>query len=498
MRNTLRMAKWLFTPLRETLIAGCALALVFMMPGQQAALAAEQAAPAKKVASAPPAKHSASAPASRDADRAELQRILDDLHDVIASLATAGSLSAEEVYYYQRELSQIYSDLDALSVRLDSGDYGPPYGWGPDNQGWPPAADDWLPYSAASMEVSPRYAQWKGWGDRSSIKLVNGGYGELTLIINSGYYTAEWTIRDAYRGEVETKVTSQEGGDVLLTVNDDDGQHQFRLDSGGLGEIYISGRESYQPPSSGHPGYYPGQPPAADAWLQYDAASMRVSPRDAQWKGWREGSSIELAYGDYGDVTLTINSGYYTAVWTIRDAYSGQVDTEITSQQGGDVLLTVNDDDGQHQFRLDSGGLGGINIRGREGYEAPPGHYSTTKTVSPAPGSGNEPGGLWYDAYLELVDAAQIGQSREMDWFIAQTDSGNYVNTELRKLGQRLIQPESTNMRDTIGVMSYVSGSERKKMAIPNPRMSPASFITLISKAYNMTQDGKSYSFTLD
>jgi hypothetical protein len=388
MRSMLRIAKWIFRPLTATTLVGCAEALALIVTGQHAALAAEPAAPAQKVAAGQPARLSNTAQESRDADRSELERILSDLHDVITNLATEGSMSAEQVYYYQRELASIYGDLDALSLRLDSADYGTRrdhgnyddqgnhYGWGNDEPGLPPAADTWQSYDDASLDVSPRSAQWNGWGERSSIDLKYGDYGELRLIINSGYYTADWTIRDAYNGKVDTKVTTQEGGGVLLTVNDDDGQHQFKLDSGGLGDIAIRGREGYRPST-----HAPGPPP---------------------------------------------------------------------------------------------------------------------KTVSPAPGTGDEQSGQWYDAYVELVDAGQLGQSRAMDGFSGQTDSGKYVNAVLRKLGERLEQPVSANMRDTIGVMSYFSGNERKKMAIPNPRMSPASFITLISKAYNMTQDGKSYSFALD
>jgi hypothetical protein len=68
---------------------------------------------------------------------------------------------------------------------------------------------------------------------------------------------------------------------------------------------------------------------------------------------------------------VTVNNIDYIATWKIKDAYSGKVEARVNPQRSGDVVLTVDDEHGQHEFLLKQGGLGQIMIRGREDYQAP-------------------------------------------------------------------------------------------------------------------------------
>lgn len=317
------------------------------------------------VAEVPAVKSTQAVPAPPGSNRNELVRIMDELQDLITILAMQDSLNGEELNNTQRELALIYRDLEALAARLE-GSAQPPA-----QAGLPAADDTWLPYEAASRRVSPADAQFKGWGERSLVEQEFGKSGELKLHIEGGYYTADWTIREAYRGEVNTRISSQQDGKILLTVADADGQHEFMLRDGGLGGLF--------------------------------------------YRGWAEAASAAPA-----------------------------------------------------------------------------------KTVSPVASSVSIQSTRWYGSYRELVAAGSLGQSREMEWLIDQTESGEYVSSELAELGERLNQLTGTAILERLGEMKYPSGNQTRFMEIPDPRANPASFIMLISKVFNLEQEGRNYSFKLD
>ena len=105
-------------------------------------------------------------------NRAELSRIMADLEDVISALNQERSLNAEEIDNYRHELALIYSDMDALSRRLDGmaltgGNHGGYNHGGYDT----PSSNDWQPYPYLKREIWPDNARFKSWDDSADIRV---------------------------------------------------------------------------------------------------------------------------------------------------------------------------------------------------------------------------------------------------------------------------------------------------------------------------------------
>jgi hypothetical protein len=173
------------------------------------------------------------------ADREELERISDDLQDVISMLAAEGALSSEETYSLQRELALIQRDLDALRDRLEHGT-----GSSGDGQG----AGDWQSYPYFKRDTWPSGRTFKSWHEFADVNFDFGEYGEIVLSIDNFDYATEITIQDAYNGRASVDTRTTNNGDVQLSVRDDEGEHEFLVQQGGLGELFIRGRKGYSPP----------------------------------------------------------------------------------------------------------------------------------------------------------------------------------------------------------------------------------------------------------
>ena len=177
------------------------------------------------------------ASASTYSPRQELDRIAENVQDLVTTLAIKDSLNGEELDNVRRELALVYRDLDALSKRLESGE-----------AGQPGDSATWQPYPYATREVWPEGKQWKSWHGFADVSFKLGQAGAIILSIDNFDYEAKWTIQNAYSGDVTARVNSTADGDVVLTVTDSDGQHEFLVQQGGLGELYIRGRKDYVPP----------------------------------------------------------------------------------------------------------------------------------------------------------------------------------------------------------------------------------------------------------
>lgn len=256
----------------------------------------------------------------------------------------------------------------------------------------------------------------------------------------------------------------------------------------------------------------PGRP---DQWMSYSDATLDVSPAKARFSGWIKGYSV---YSDFASrqsgITVLVNNVNYTAHWTIRNAYSGNVKVKATAEDNGDVLLKVHDELGEHWFRIANGGLGPLYVSAKGDYPdkstgplpdggkvapnkpLPDGGKSAPN--NPPGGQAEAPPGKWYQAYRDMVKAGQLGRSEAMEWFIDQANRYDYASDPLRNLGQACKQLEGEAALERVGRLMYYSAGEPKKMPIPDPRISPADFVHAVNKAYLLEQDGEWYEVSLD
>lgn len=189
------------------------------------------------VALLPPVAGNAQSAKSRASS--EMSRIMDDFEDIVLQLQYESSLNEEELSSLRRELAIIYRDLDALRERLDE------YAYDPDGYY---DRDTWQPYNNATREIRPVNARFKGWSRYADVSFDFRNYGEIVLRIDNYDYDVKWTIEDAYSGQVEARVNSKADGTVTLSIEDEDGEHQFMVDQGGLGKMSIRGRDGYRAP----------------------------------------------------------------------------------------------------------------------------------------------------------------------------------------------------------------------------------------------------------
>lgn len=251
-------------------------------------------------------------------------------------------------------------------------------------------------------------------------------------------------------------------------------------------------------------------------WVAYSDATLDVSPPTARFSGWNRGYSV---YSDFASrqsgITVLVDNVKYTAHWTIRNAYSGNVKAKASPEDNGDVLIKVIDVLGNHWFRIANGGLGPLYASAKGDYSGGgplPGGGKTAPN-KPLPEGGktapnNPPGqggaqaevpqGKWYQAYRDLVKAGQLGKSEAMEWFIDQAGRYDYESDALRDLGQACKQLEGKPAIERVGRLMYYSAGTPKKLPIPDPRVSPADFVHAINKAYLMEQSGEWYEVSLD
>lgn len=166
-------------------------------------------------------------PAASTADpAAEVAQIMAGVEGLVTQLATAQDLNAQEVEALRKSLATVYSQLEDLSGVLAN------------MQVTPPAdPSQWQPYADASVKLEPPDAKFSGWNVDSGIDLGWGQYGEVTLDIQNSAYRAQWTIENAYHGEVKANVVASPDGNVVLTIKDTQGTREFRIENGGVGPI---------------------------------------------------------------------------------------------------------------------------------------------------------------------------------------------------------------------------------------------------------------------
>ena len=99
-----------------------------------------------------------------------------------------------------------------------------------------------------------------------------------------------------------------------------------------------------------------------DQWQPYLDFKLESTPQDATYNGWVADSSIDLLWGEYGQMIIKVNNGY-TASWTIENSYTGTADPNIDTKAGGEIIVQIRDDEGLREYSLRNGGLGPIFMR---------------------------------------------------------------------------------------------------------------------------------------
>lgn len=209
-------------------------------------------------------------------------------------------------------------------------------------------------------------------------------------------------------------------------------------------------------------------------WIAYHNVTIVSDPPGAVYHGWQPKVKMSLEWGAYGVIEIAVIKNGYISNCQIFDAYSGGVNASMESSNNGDITVYIADDLGSHEFLIENGGLGPVFVRGRDDY------YSGIHPVTGGPWRGE-----WFAAYRDLVDARQLDESPEMEWFIAQYEYDDYDHPELRLLGERLSRLDPDTYHDRLGWMEYESGNYIREMDIPDPRLDPAGFAHFITKLHH-------------
>jgi hypothetical protein len=229
-----------------------------------------------------------------------------------------------------------------------------------------------------------------------------------------------------------------------------------------------------------------GMPQYSATWKSYLDATLRIRPQSATFNGWRSNANIQLDYGDAGQLLLTVNNVDYTATWTINKAYTGSVKTSVESENDGDVIVTVQDAGGTHQYMVKDGGIGPI--------------YARATSVAGAPATPGSPGTTvtrWYTPYREAVRRGTLEETRAMEWFIQQFQDNAYVSDDLQALGELLGDLTGVAQSGPVAYLSYVSGGRQQQVRIPDPRRNPGTFAEAMDLIYGLDQDDERYIITL-
>ena len=194
------------------------------------------------------------AAAAADTPAEEVAEIMAGVEGLVTQLAMSEELSGAEVEALRVSLATLYGQLETLSGMLEELPVGPPLD-----------LTEWRPYPGAVSVITPEDAEFTGWNIDSGIDLGWGDYGEVVLDIENSAYRANWTIPNAYEGEVKASVQAGPDGNVLLTITDSKGEREFRIENGGIGPIMTRTPEAED---------------AADADSQDSADAMTAEPLD--------------------------------------------------------------------------------------------------------------------------------------------------------------------------------------------------------------------------
>ena len=88
-------------------------------------------------------------------------------------------------------------------------------------------------------------------------------------------------------------------------------------------------------------------------------------PSGSRFTAWRQGADVSFDLAPRGVIILDIDNVDYRARWTIEHGYEGGAEVRVHSVANGDVVLTVSDNNGTHEFLVQEGGLGQILYRER-------------------------------------------------------------------------------------------------------------------------------------
>jgi hypothetical protein len=246
----------------------------------------------------------------------------------------------------------------------------------------------------------------------------------------------------------------------------------------------LNGRVAGYPPAGDDPDYGEGR---NSVWTRFGAATLGLEPLNARFAGWKTGNNIRVGYGQSGVIYLTIVNGAYTARWTLRHPYAGEIRSSVKAESSGDVRLTVNDDHGTHEYLVKDGGLGPVYSRNISG---------TGGGVVVNPGGSTS--GVWYKPYRNQVSQNLLRESTPMKWLIQQYQDNSFVNARVRDLGVVLGELEGTPLSyEPIGTLRYQQAGRTYELDIPDPRRTPSEFAAFAKYLYDLDQAGRSYEFDL-
>ncbi|MBN2082141.1 hypothetical protein JW859_08025 [bacterium] len=224
-------------------------------------------------------------------------------------------------------------------------------------------------------------------------------------------------------------------------------------------------------------------------WTEYPHVDIAPDPANARFTGWQSEARVNLEWGDYGEIVVSVIKNGYKCKTRLYRAYTGGVNASLESLNNGDIIVSVADDFGSHEFRIENGGLGPVFVRGRDDAANP---SRSTPVYGGAP-AGED----WFIPYRDLVDAGQLGESAAMEWLIGQYLADAYEHPELRKLCYRLAELDGQEYFDSLGWFMYESAGRIREMEIPDPRLNPAGFVHMVNKAQRQVTDELYFEFDL-
>jgi hypothetical protein len=183
----------------------------------------------------------APAQAADDWVLAEVEAIRLTIDGLISELSYNATLDAAEVADLRADLSAVYRDLDRLADRL--GRERPlPYSDRPGG---------WVAYHDVTITSDPPGAIYHGWQPKVKMSLEWGAYGVIEIAVIKNGYISKCEIFNAYAGGVNANLESHSNGDIIVYIADDLGSHEFLVENGGLGPVFVRGRDDYY--SGTHP-----------------------------------------------------------------------------------------------------------------------------------------------------------------------------------------------------------------------------------------------------
>jgi hypothetical protein len=228
-------------------------------------------------------------PAIADTVEEHLQEVLHKIEALVTKLALDDSLDAQETDTLRSDLADVYRELaelkdqvapppapaesespatetptaaeatategqpatepDAATATMPAPEAAPGAAAAAPVASAPAAGPEWRMFAKAKAVISPPEAAFSGWQDTADIDFRWGEYGQIILVVANDGYSAQWTIDDAYHGNVNVSTQSQPTGDIIVQIDDDMGQHQFMLNNGGLGPLLYRQTRVAAPPA---------------------------------------------------------------------------------------------------------------------------------------------------------------------------------------------------------------------------------------------------------